>query len=93
MAAAPNLSASPALYKPGRYASIDIGTVTSRMLVADLDAQGGFSELAREYAITNLGEDVDAAGVLKPEAIQRVADAVRSFLDVLDSLQPSDADA
>ena len=88
-----HIPSSQACYKPGRYASIDIGTVTSRMLVADLDAHGEFTELAREYAITNLGEGVDATGVLKPEAIQRVADAVRRFLDVLAALQREDSES
>ena len=71
---------------PGRYASIDIGTVTSRMLVADVDAQGALTELTREYAITNLGEGVDATKRLKPEAIERVSSAVARFLDVLHTL-------
>ena len=66
-----------------RYAAIDIGTVTCRMLVADVDEAGRLHELDREYTITNLGEGVDATGVLKPAAMQRVADAVARFLDVL----------
>lgn len=70
-------------FRAGRYAAIDIGTVTCRMLVADVDASGRLHELDREYAITNLGEDVDASGVLKPEAMQRVADAVARYLEVL----------
>lgn len=70
----------------GRYASIDIGTVTSRMLVADVDETGALHELTREYAITNLGEGVDATHRLKPEAVERVAQAVERFLDVLNGL-------
>ena len=70
-------------FRSGRYAAIDIGTVTCRMLVADVDDAGRLHELDREYAITNLGEDVDATGTLKPEAMQRVVDAVTRFLDVL----------
>lgn len=54
------------------------------MLVADVDAQGELHELDREYRIVNLGEGVDATGVLKPEAIQRTVDAVRDYLDVLE---------
>ena len=30
---------SVGLYKPGRYAAIDIGTVTARLLVADVDSE------------------------------------------------------
>lgn len=81
---------SVAALRPGRYAAIDIGTVTCRMLVADIDEAGQLHELDREYTITNLGEDVDATGVLKPEAMQRVADAVAQFQQVLAGFeQPS----
>ena len=61
---------APGTLRPGRYAAIDIGTVTCRMLVADIDEAGALHELRREYAITNLGEGVDASGVLRPEAMQ-----------------------
>lgn len=73
----------------GRYAAIDIGTVTCRMLVVDAD-ESGLHELAREYAITNLGEGVDATGELKPEAMERVARAIDGFLAVRDSLATPD---
>ena len=73
----------------GRYAAIDIGTVTCRMLVVDAD-ESGLHELAREYAITNLGEGVDATGELKPEAMERVVRAIDGFLAVRDSLSTSD---
>ena len=73
----------------GRYAAIDIGTVTCRMLVVDAD-ELGLHELTREYAITNLGEGVDATGELKPEAIDRVVRAIDGFLAVRDSLSTPD---
>ena len=73
----------------GRYAAIDIGTVTCRMLVVDAD-ESGLHELAREYVITNLGEGVDATGELKPEAIDRVVRAIDGFLAVRDSLSTPD---
>lgn len=73
-----------------RFAAIDIGTVTCRMLIADVDAHGELHELDREYRIVNLGEGVDATGVLKPEAIQRTVDAVRDYLDVLDRFRTLD---
>lgn len=69
----------------GRYAAIDIGTVTCRMLVVDV-GESGLHELTREYAITDLGEGVDATGELKPEAIDRVVRAIDGFLAVRDSL-------
>ena len=73
----------------GRYAAIDIGTVTCRMLVVDV-GESGLHELAREYAITNLGKGVDATGELKPEAIDRVVRAIDGFLAVRDSLSTPD---
>lgn len=73
----------------GRYAAIDIGTVTCRMLVVDV-GESGLHELTREYAITDLGEGVDATGELKPEAIDRVVRAIDGFLAVRDSLSTPD---
>ena len=73
---------------PGRYAALDIGTVTCRMLVADVD-EVGVHELAREYAITNLGEGVDATGSLAPSAMERVASAIDGFLAVRNGLSTS----
>ncbi len=72
--------------KNGRYAAIDIGTVTTRMLIADV-ADGNVADCVREYTITNLGEGVDATGVLKPEAIQRVGEAIDRYLAVRASFE------
>lgn len=65
-----------------RYAAIDIGTVTCRLLVGETDGRS-VRPLARRAIITNLGEDVDATGVLKLEAMERVFCAVRGFLDII----------
>lgn len=62
-----------------RYAALDIGTVTCRMLVADVADDGTLHEVDRYYNITNLGQGVDASGFLLPEAIARVADTVYDF--------------
>ena len=87
----PNVSKGSArgAVRPGRYATIDIGTVTCRMLVADIDEEGRLRELDREYAITNLGEGVDASGVLKPEAMSRVLDVVARYQEVLSDFERS----
>lgn len=87
----PNVSKGSArgAVRPGRYAAIDIGTVTCRMLVADIDEEGLLRELDREYAITNLGEGVDASGVLRPEAMSRVLDAVARYQEVLSGFERS----
>lgn len=71
--------------RDGRYAAIDIGTVTCRMLVADV-REGRVFELAKEYAITNLGEGVDASGVLSAAAMERVSAVIARYLAVRDGL-------
>ncbi|WP_241152743.1 Ppx/GppA family phosphatase [Gordonibacter sp. Marseille-P4307] len=60
-------------------ASIDIGTVTCRMLVTLVDGRRKLYEVARLYRITNLGEGVDASKTLRSEAIERVRCAIASF--------------
>lgn len=75
-------------FKPGRYATIDIGTVTARLLVADINEQGQISELAKDMAICNLGVGVDKTSRLAAEAIDRVEATVRRFVETIESLQP-----
>lgn len=70
----------------GRYAVIDLGTVTCRMLVADVDISGELHELRREYTIVNLGEGVDASGALSPAAIERAAATAKRYRMLLDEL-------
>lgn len=64
-----------------RFAAIDIGTVTSRLLVADTDGVA-VQVVAREYEVTNLGEGVDATGLITQAALERVAAAVDRFIQV-----------
>lgn len=72
-----------------RCAAIDIGTVTCRMLVADVDGEG-LHELDRECRIVNLGEGVDRTGLLEPEAMRRTAEAVTDFRDLLAAFRTVD---
>ncbi len=69
-----------------RFAAIDIGTVTCRLLVAQCNGVE-VRPLAKRAVITNLGEEVDATGVLKPEAMERVFSTVRDFLEVIKSFE------
>ena len=73
--------------EPQRYAAIDIGTVTCRLLVADVASDGRLDILERGYAITNLGEGVDASGTLLPEAIERVAAQIARYRERIDAWQ------
>ena len=58
-----------------KVAAIDLGTVSSRLVLAQVEG-GAIVESSKHTEITDLGEGVDATGVLKPAAMQRVADAV-----------------
>ena len=72
---------------PGRYAAIDIGTVTCRLLVADVREDGTIEDVRRETTICNLGVGVDKTGRLEPEAIERVGAAIEGYLRVLEESQ------
>ena len=70
-------------YHDGRFAALDIGTVTCRLLVADVEG-GQVSEVAKEYAITDLGVGVDASGRLADDAMERVLATVDRYRGTLD---------
>ena len=76
-------------YIPGRYAAIDIGTVTCRLFVGDVDERGAIKNITRDIAITNLGTGVDASGRLAADAIERVGATVDTFAAKLADLQQS----
>ncbi|CAN5254620.1 Ppx/GppA phosphatase family protein [soil metagenome] len=68
-----------------RYAAVDCGTNSTRVLVAEADGHdAGFTTLARLMRITRLGQGVGASGRLAPEAIDRTASVLREFRAVLD---------
>jgi exopolyphosphatase/guanosine-5'-triphosphate,3'-diphosphate pyrophosphatase len=54
-----------------RVASIDCGTNSIRLLVADVPAVGAHRDLLRRMEVVRLGEGVDATGQLAPQAIER----------------------
>lgn len=60
-------------------AVIDVGTVTTRLFVARTGEGGAVEPLERTSTIVNLGQGVDAAGRLAPEAIGRTLTCVRAY--------------
>ena len=62
-----------------RVACIDIGTVTARLAVADVEG-GRVARLIKHSEICNLGEAVDATGRLRDDAIGRVFSCVRGYV-------------
>jgi len=72
-----------------RVATIDMGTNSTRLLVADVDGAGRDAKvvtLDRRTKITRLGQGVDRDRTLQPEAIERVLAALREYRTVLDDL-------
>lgn len=69
-----------------RVAVVDIGTNSTRLLVADVGPAGDVTELARRSTVTRLGEGVATTGALGDAPMQRVftvLDAYRAEMDEL----------
>jgi exopolyphosphatase/guanosine-5'-triphosphate,3'-diphosphate pyrophosphatase len=61
-----------------RVAAVDLGTNTTRLLVADVEG-GGLEEVVRREAVTRLGESVDRRRILLPTAIARVRNVLVDY--------------
>jgi exopolyphosphatase/guanosine-5'-triphosphate,3'-diphosphate pyrophosphatase len=70
-----------------RVGVIDLGTNSTRLLVADVD-DGRVNEVARRTIITRLGEGVDERQKLLPLPISRVRNALSEYRRELDELDP-----
>jgi exopolyphosphatase/guanosine-5'-triphosphate,3'-diphosphate pyrophosphatase len=70
-----------------RVAAIDCGTNSIRLLVADVsinsDGTPALRDVHREQRVVRLGQDVDATGVLAPEALERTRGALVDYVNVL----------
>jgi exopolyphosphatase / guanosine-5'-triphosphate,3'-diphosphate pyrophosphatase len=66
-----------------RVAVVDLGTNTTRLLVADV-SDGVLTELDKQTTITGLGQGVDATGRLADEAMDRVRDTLSRYRQVMD---------
>jgi exopolyphosphatase/guanosine-5'-triphosphate,3'-diphosphate pyrophosphatase len=67
-----------------RVAAVDLGTNSTRLLVADVD--GDLREVVRRLRITRLGEGVDERGRLLPVPIARVRNVLSDYRRELESL-------
>lgn len=61
-----------------RVAAIDVGTNSTRLLVAESDARG-FRPLERRMTITRLGQGVDRTRALAPEALRRTLATIADY--------------
>jgi exopolyphosphatase/guanosine-5'-triphosphate,3'-diphosphate pyrophosphatase len=69
-----------------RLAAIDLGTVTSRLLIADV-ADDGIHEFERHMRITHLGERLNETGVIGAAALERERMACRDFLAAIQAVE------
>jgi exopolyphosphatase/guanosine-5'-triphosphate,3'-diphosphate pyrophosphatase len=68
-----------------RVAVVDLGTNSTRLLVADV-VDGQVVELERRTIVTRLGQGVESTGRLAEEAIDRVSEALAVYREVMDRL-------
>lgn len=62
-----------------RLAAVDVGTNSTRLLVADVDGDRITAEHAREMIITRLGKGVDRTRRLDPAALRRTLDVLAGY--------------
>ena len=70
-----------------RVAAVDMGTNSTRLLVADLEGRGRDAKLEpvdRRTRITRLGQGVDRDRALHPDAIARTLAVLREYRGVID---------
>jgi exopolyphosphatase/guanosine-5'-triphosphate,3'-diphosphate pyrophosphatase len=68
-----------------RVAAVDIGTNSTRLLVADVEDER-VDDVVRSSTVTRLGEGVDAQRHLLPEPIERVRKVLGSYRGEIDTL-------
>ncbi len=66
-------------------AGVDIGTLTCRLLIACVSEAGRLTELHSDRRILRLGEGVDRARLLRPEAMTRVIKTLTEWKQVIDT--------
>lgn len=64
-----------------RFAAIDVGTNTTRLLIAE-EQGGSYRELDRRLTFTRLGEGVDSDRVIQPGPMKRTLAAIAEFCSV-----------
>ena len=66
---------------PTRLAAVDVGTNSTRLLVADVAGGAIVATHAREMVITRLGKGVDRAGRFDPEALARTLEVLAGYAE------------
>ena len=68
-----------------RLAGVDIGTLTCRLLIADLPPAGPLREVRSERQILRLGEAVDQTKRLSVVAMDRVLQCLKEWRELIDA--------
>jgi exopolyphosphatase/guanosine-5'-triphosphate,3'-diphosphate pyrophosphatase len=68
---------------PVRTAILDIGTNSTRLLIADVDPAGRIQEVERRSTVTRLGEGVDSDRRLKAAAMDRVCAVLDDYIGLI----------
>lgn len=71
--------------KTMRLAGVDIGTLTCRLLIADLQPEGKLTEVRSERRILRLGEGVDQTKQLRGVAMDRVIHCLKEWREIIDA--------
>ncbi|MCS4531795.1 Ppx/GppA family phosphatase [Corynebacterium sp. ES2730-CONJ] len=66
-----------------RYAAIDCGTNSLRLLIVECTRDGDIKEIARQMEIVRLGAAVDATGEFDPAAIERARLVLARYVDIM----------
>lgn len=72
-----------------RIAVVDLGTNSTRLLVADVE-DGAVVEVERRTNVTRLGQGVDATNRLADDAIARVFEVLGGYREVIDRRQAAE---
>ena len=65
-----------------KLASIDLGSNSTRLLIAEVDGQG-FNVLIRKHVVTKMSANIEQTGVISTEAFKRVNSTLRDFKKLL----------
>ena len=68
-----------------RLAGVDIGTLTCRLLIADLQDEGRLKEIRSERRILRLGESVDQTKQLSVAAMDRVLQCLKEWREMIEA--------
>jgi exopolyphosphatase/guanosine-5'-triphosphate,3'-diphosphate pyrophosphatase len=71
--------------EPLRVAVVDIGTNSTRLLVADVGPDGALVELERRARVTRLGDRLEETGVLDEGAMERVLATLAEYRTLIEA--------